>query len=95
MTTNIDKLEKLYNMPRDKAKKIHELFKSYLGYGYSKIIIERASKQGLNLKSQQVRNIKNFLEADLQILNLLLELANEKRDIQIKALKKMENLLNH
>ena len=69
------------------------LFETHLGYGYSSKVIEKASSQGLTLNKSQIRKVKNFIEGNVVILNILIELAQENKAVAEQATKKLETLL--
>lgn len=89
--TNIQKITAEYNVQTHKAKKIVSLFK-YLPYGYTSAIIAIAKKRGLNITSQQIRNVKGFIKFDIQVLNLLIEFAAQEKEKIKAAEKKLEEL---
>ncbi|MFD2824497.1 hypothetical protein ACFS5M_12515 [Lacinutrix iliipiscaria] len=95
MTTNINKLRTLYDMQVHTAKKVDTLLSNHLPFGYTKVIKERALSKGLLLKTQRVREVKSLLQKDLQILNLLIEFAQENQAVAEAGEKKLKSLLEN
>ena len=77
LKTNINKLQDQYSMQLHNAIEVDRLFSNFLPYGYTKTVIKRAGKSGINIKGQRVRAVKSGVYMDKQILNILIELAQE------------------
>lgn len=95
LKTNIAKLEQLYGIQKETACKIDALLTNYLPYTYSVEIVKRAKAVNRPTTSQWVRTVKSLLRRDLQILNLLVELAKENKvviDVEKKKLKQLTSL---
>lgn len=95
MTTNINKLQELYDMQSHTAQKVEALLSSHLPFGYTKTIKERAKAKGLTLKGQRIREVKSLIQKDLQILNLLIEYAKENQAVTEAGVKQFKSLLEN
>ena len=71
---------------------VDNLLSNYLPHGYSSKIVKRAALAGIDTYPQWVRSVKSLLKHDLQILNLLIELAKETEAVAEVEKKKLENL---
>lgn len=92
MTTNITKLEQLYSMRPHTAAIVDDLLSNYLPHGYSSKIVNRAKNLGINTYAQWVRSVKSLLKEDIQILNLLIELAKEEKTVAEVEKEKLKSL---
>ena len=66
-------------MQLHKAEIVKALFKDHLSYGYTDKAIDAAKKQGLKINSQFVRSVKSGAIKDLQVFNILIELAKKNK----------------
>ena len=88
MTTNVNKLQVLYNMRPHKAKRIVTKLKEHLPRLYVSEVIARLKEQGITVNSQHVRDVKRFQRKDPKVLGVILDFAVENE----KATRKLENL---
>jgi len=85
MTTKIDKFKQLYNVHSHKAKSIVQKIEKHLPHTYVSTVISRVKKKhSTDVSSQYVRDVKRFQRKNLQILNVILDLAEENRKLQNK-----------
>lgn len=81
-------------MRTHRAEKVHGLLQ-HLPHGYSSIIVNKAKEKGRIVSSSWVRHVRNFTNADLQLLNFLIELAKEnKADAEAEKEKLIELTTN-
>lgn len=90
--TNINKFKELYDMQTHIAEDVVNLLKDYIPFGYSKVIKKKAADKGRTVTAQKVRNVKNFIEDDLHILNLLIEYAKENKAVADAEKQKFNEL---
>ena len=74
------------------AKEVAKLLSDFLPHGYSNKILENAKKNGIETYTQRIRGVKSLVYADLEILNLLIELAKENEAVAEAQKKKLEEL---
>jgi len=85
MTTKINNFKELYNVRLHKAKSIVQKIEKFLPHTYVSVVISRVKKKhGIDVNSQHVRDVKRFQRKNLQILNVILDLAEENRKLQMK-----------
>lgn len=75
------------------ATEVDSLITNHLQKGYSKTIIERAKAKGRETYGQWVRSVKILHKADLEILNLLIELAQEHKAVAEAEKEKLQQLI--
>jgi len=71
---------------------VDELLKQHLPHGYSVIIAATLKKKGRKVSTAFVRSVKALIYQDLQILNLLIELAKTHKAYAEAEQKKLERL---
>jgi hypothetical protein len=85
MTTKINNFKELYNVRLHKAESIVQKIEKYLPHTYVSTVISRVKKKHrIDVNSQHVRDVKRFKRKNLQILNVILDLAEENRKLQNK-----------
>lgn len=78
MNTKVNKLKKLYNMQLHNAKKIVSLLDNHLPKrSYTGEIVERCEKEGISSTSHIVKEVRHFRTKNIQILNLIVQFAQE------------------
>jgi hypothetical protein len=92
LKTNITKLQQLYDMQLHTAEKVYKLLDKHLPRGYSKKIVAMALKEGIVVSDATVRQVKNLLLANIQILLFLTHLATETKTDAAAQKKKLEEL---
>ena len=93
LKTNIAKIQELYGIQFHRAKMINNLLDDHLSYGYSEKIVRRAKNEGRITYSQWVRSVKSLIKVDLQILNLLIELAKENKAAKEFEKRRLQKLI--
>lgn len=76
------------------ASEVNELLKNHLPHGYARKVVEKANIQGVRVSQETVRKIKTLVYADIQILNLLVELATETKAVAEAQKKKLNQILS-
>ena len=80
-------------MHSHKAIIVASLLDNHLPHGYSKIIVDRAKRLGINTYVQRVRGVKALMYSDIRLLNLLVEFANENKAVAEAENEKLSELL--
>ena len=92
MVTNITKLQQLYDMQSHTAAYVDTLLSKHLPFGYSSKAQKIAKSKGRTIVASRVRQVKQLHDADLQILNILIELAKENKAVAEAELAKFKTL---
>ncbi|MBL87175.1 MAG: hypothetical protein CMO82_11015 [Winogradskyella sp.] len=103
MKTNIIKLTQLYGMhlhtdekeAEKEAVKVDYLLSTYLPYGYVKDAQEKLKSENRIVSDSIIRQVKNLHFSDLQILNILIELAKNNKAIAEANKQKFKKLLSN
>jgi len=79
LEANILKLKKLYSMQLHTAEYVNDLLCNNLPHGYSSKVVELAKNQSRTVSNQAVRLVKSLAYEDLQILNIIIQLAKRNK----------------
>lgn len=63
------------------AENLSSLLDNYLPHGYSNIVALKAGKKGITVSKNTVRSVRSGLHKNLDILDLLIEVAKEKQAV--------------
>ncbi|WP_156033059.1 hypothetical protein [Sediminibacter sp. Hel_I_10] len=79
-------------MQTHKAVKVLELLNTYLPWGYSQIVVDRAKSAGIITTNGVVRNVKCFFRINIQILNIIIEVAKEHQSVAETEAEKLSKI---
>ncbi len=95
METNIRNLRELYDMHLHTANITDQMLSNWLPYGYAKDAQTKLAEEERHVSTTYIRQVKTYKKADLQILNVLIELANSNKAVAEARKAKFNKLISN